>query len=343
MRGRRTFSHPLSLLSSAIWSRHRLENRIWPPGFASLRSVSIGVPLSRSRGFVYPFSCVFPILLLPNLEYFYISHPHSPLDPENRPRLPRRISTVKHLHLAYSDLESKEMSEMLSGIAKLESFSLQSLHRNGCDVIRLLALYHVDSLKYLDMCDTDVLQKLHERYFSRLSVHGLRMFSSLKYIAIDLLVLLQQHVETRYAHPGQLVTLKPHSDVDRIDLTTILPLTIEYIAFKVSHSNYLLTTPVADAVSKLVAKTISFGAFPKLKAAFFDGLSPQKPGFGGSKPHSSPDFPWFTAAIEAGAEKGIEVCTVWTHPGRQMKARKDELGIPRATSARDMKTGVQNT
>lgn len=282
------------------------------------------------------------MLLLPNLEYFYISHPHSPLDPDDRAELPRRMSTVKHLHLAFSDLESKEMSAMLSGIAKLESFSLQSMHRNGCDVIRLLALYHGDSLGYLDMCDTDILQKLYERYFSRLSVDGLRMFSNLKYIAIDLLVLLHQHIDTRYSHPGQLVTLKPHTDIDKIDLTAILPSTIEYIAFKVSSHNYLLATPVADAVSKLVTKTLHSGVLPKLKAVFFEDLSPRKPGFGGSRSYAPPDSPWFTAAIEAGLERGVEVCTVWTHPGRQMKARKDELGIPRASSRRDMKTDSRN-
>lgn len=231
---------------------------------------------------------------------------------------------------------------MLAGIATLKSFSLQSLQRNGCDVIRLLGMHHGDTLEYLDMCDTDILHRLYEKYFSRLSLDGLKMFPDLKYIAIDLLVLLHQHTETRYAHPGQLVTLKPHADVDRVDLSLILTPSIEFIAFKISNSNYVLTDQVGDAVSKLVAKEIRSGVFPNLRAVFFEGVSPQKPSPNYAKVSNSNDVSWFMDVIVAGSEKGVEVCTAWTHPGREMKKRKDELGIPRAVSARDMRTDRRN-
>jgi hypothetical protein len=287
---------------------------------------------------------VAPLFTLPNLEYFYLDHPYSgPSTGEDRYRLPHRISTVKHVHLTSSDLEINEMSEMLAGIAKLKSFSLQSLHRNGCDVLRLLHLHHGDSLEYLDMCDTDVLQRLYERYFSKLSIDGLRMFSSLKYIVIDLLVLLHQHVETRYAHPGQLVTLKPHTDVDRIDLTSILPPSIEYIAFEISNSNYVLTNPVAEAVSALVAKMIRSDVFPKLRMIFFKEIGPRKPSATRSKIFLPTDPLWFEEAIMAGAEQGVEVCTMWTHPRRAIRDKMDELGISRAMGAADMRTDHRNS
>jgi hypothetical protein len=231
---------------------------------------------------------------------------------------------------------------MLAGIAALKSFSLQSLQRNGCDVIRLLAMHHGETLEFLDMCDTDILHRLYEKYFSRLSMEGLKMFPNLKYIAIDLLVLLHQHTETRYAHPGQLVTLKPHADVDRVDLASILTPSIEFIAFKISNSNYILTPEVADAVSKLVAKTIRSGVFPNLRAVFFEGISPKKPGAINANGSYSNDVSWFMDAMVAGSGNGVEVCTAWTHPGREMRDRKDELGIPRAVSARDMKTDGRN-
>ena len=167
------------------------------------------------------------------------------------------------------------------------------------------------------------------------------MFSSLKYIAIDLLVLLHQHTETRYAHPGQLITLKPRMNVD-VNLALILPPSIEFIAFKLGNSNYALTDQVADVVSALVIKTIHSDAFPNLRAVFLEDITPKQPGPNrpkGTKPNS---VIWFENAVAAGLEKDVEVCTIWTHPGRQMRDRKDELGIPRAVSARDMKTDGRN-
>lgn len=86
---------------------------------------------------------------------------------------------------------------------------------------------------------------------------------------------------------------------------------------------------------------IQCGALPKLKAIFFEEIAPKKAGSVGAAPYTSAG-PWFQEVVEAGMKKAIEVCTVWTHPGRQMKAKKDELGIPRASSARDMKTDVRN-
>ena len=345
-RGGRAIVHPLTILSNAVIALFRQREAlsdVWPPGLASLRSISIGVRTSRDRGFTYPFPFIAPLFLLPNLEYIYLDRPHSGYDQgEHRYHLPRRISTVKHVHITSCDLEIIDLSGMLVGIAALKSFSLQSLQRNGCDVIRLLAMHHGDTLEYLDMCDTDILHRLHENYFSRLSINGLKMFPKLKYVAIDLLVLLHQHIETQYAHPGQLVILKPHADVDRVDLASILPPSIELIAFKISNSNYLLTPEVADAVSKLVAKTIRSGVFPNLRAVFFDGISPKKPGANNARGSNSNDVSWFMDAIVAGSGKSAEVCTAWTHPGREMRERKDELGIPRAVSARDMRTDGRN-
>jgi hypothetical protein len=315
----------------------------WPSGFSSLRSVSIGVRTSRQRGFSYPFPFIAPLFLLPNLEYIYLDHPHSGLDPDEfRNHLPRRVSTVKHVHITSGNLEIAEVSEMLAGIAALRSFSLQSLHRNGCDVIRLLAIHHSETLQYLDMCDTDIYQRLYERYFSKLSFDGLRMFTNLKYIAIDLLVLLHQHIETRYAHPGQLVVLKPHTVVNRIDLSSIVPHSIEFISFKISNSNYLLSTSVADAVSELVAKIIRSGTFPSLKAIFFEDLVTQRSSSTQTRTGGSLDMAWFTEAVAAGIEKNVEVCIDWMYPGRQIIDKKDQFGIPRAASARDMRTDERN-
>ena len=339
---RQTTGNLLGWLSGLI-AKRQPHDKIWPPGFAALRSIAIGVGKPRTRGYIYPFSMIVPLFALPNLEYFYLDHPYSgPSTGEGRYRLPRRLSTVKHVHLTSSDLEINEMSELLAGIAKLQSFSLQSLQRNGCDVLRLLYMHHGESLEYLDMCDTDVMGRLYERYFSELSINSLTIFPNLKYIAIDLLVLLHQHIETRFAHPGQLVTLKPHADIDRIDLSSILPSTIEYIVFKISNANYLLATPVADAVSALVAKTIGSNAFPKLRAVSFEEIGPRKISSTHSKPFLPTDSPWFEEAVTAGKENGVEVCTVWTHPHQDMRERMDELGIPRAMSARDMKTDHRN-
>ena len=315
----------------------------WPPGFSSLRSVSIGVRTSRQRGFSYPFPFIAPLFLLPNLEYIYLDHPHSGLDPDEvRNHLPRRVSTVKHVHITSGNLEFAEVSEMLVGIAALRSFSLQSLHRNGCDVIRLLAMHHSKTLQYLDMCDTDIYQRLYEQHFSKLSFYGMRKFTNLKYIAIDLLVLLHQHIESRYAHPGQLVVLKPHSDVGRIDLSSILPPSIELISFKISNSNYLLSTSVADAVSELVAKTIRSGNFPNLKAIFFEDLVTQRSSSTQTRTGGSLHMAYFTEAVAAGMEKNVEVYIDWMYPGRQIINKKDEFGIPRAPSARDMRTDERN-
>jgi hypothetical protein len=47
-------------------------------------------------------------------------------------------------------------------------------------------------------------------------------------------------------------------------------------------------------------------------------------------------------AIVAGSGNDVEVCTAWTHPGREMRNTKDELDIPRAVSARDMNTDGRN-
>lgn len=285
-----------------------------------------------------------PLFLLPNLEYLFLDHPHSGYDTHQaRDKLRRRISTVQHLHISSGDLELEEASEMIHGIAKLKSFSLQSLHRNGCDVIRLLSIHHGETLEYMDMCDTDTLQLLHERHFSILSVGGMKMFANLRYIAVDLLVLLHQHIETRYAHPGQFVTHKRHADISTIYLASILPHSIEKIAFKLSSHNYLLSSRVADAVSDLVAEAIRNKTLPNLKAVFFEDLTPQKPSSNQPLPYKPTDMAWFRGAVAAGRENGVEVCTVWTHPGRRMRERKDELGIPRAVSGGDMKTDTRNS
>lgn len=313
----------------------------WPPGFSSIRSISLGVQTCSSNCYEYLYDLTERLFLLPNLEYIYVDHPYS--TPGARERvLPRRGSTVKHVHITSSELETNDFSDMIAGIVALKSFSLQSRHRNGCDIIRQLTACHRDSLEYLDMCDTDVLQRLHERYLSNFSFQGLTIFPNLKYLAVDLLVLLHQHTETRYARPGQLVNLKPHAEVERINLAGFLPPSLEYIAFKISAANYLLSTAVADAVSALVAKMIQSGAFPKLKAVFFEDIAPQNLDFANPMPHSLSDTPWFQQAIAAGLEMNVEVCTTWTHPGRQIRARKDQCGIPRATCSSDMRTDHRN-
>ena len=303
----------------------------------------MGIRTTNERGFILPFTFVKPLFLLPNIQYLYIDHPHGGNgNPEARLRLARRSSTVKHLHITSGDLELNEISEALAGIAKLTSFSLQSLQRNGGDVIRFLAIHHGEYLQYLDMCDTDVLSRLYERYFSRMSVDGLRIFSNLKYIAIDLLVLLHQHIDTRYAHPGQLIILKPRARIETIELAAILPSSIAYVALKISSSNYKLSAAVADAVSSLIAKTIRNKDFPNLKAVFFEDIAPPKQYPVPPAVVELRDVVWFEEVVAAGVESGVEVCTCWTHPDQAMRDRKDALGIPRAMVASDMKSNLPN-
>jgi hypothetical protein len=123
-------------------------------------------------------------------------------------------------------------------------------------------------------------------------------------------------------------------------LSSILPQSTEFISFKISNSNYVLSTSVAEAVSELVAETIRSGTFPHLKAIFFEDLITQKSSSTQAMARGSFSsyMARFTEAVAAGIEKNVEVCI----PRRQIIDKKNEFGIPRATSARDMRTDERN-
>lgn len=181
--------HPLGFLAQAITSIVRTGGAVWPPGFMSLRQVSVCTSTSlRHPGDFYTHSYtptpseVAPLFFLPNIKALNFTLLGCSDDLSKHYPLPARCSSVEELAFSLCDLTITEITKLIKASRNLRRLVCIKSCEDATTLTEILAESYCDSLEILvfEGHDDETFSPRILRRFGKLRrVEGIRIIDLL--------------------------------------------------------------------------------------------------------------------------------------------------------------------
>ncbi|KAF2999800.1 hypothetical protein E8E13_006318 [Curvularia kusanoi] len=315
------------------------EAALWPVGFVNIRSVAVGVRSGTfldDSGYTTDSLWLMHLTRLPNLDSLYINgvcnyhtEPGEPLEK----LLPAGSSSVKHIFLDNPDrLEGAVQNAIWAAPKQLLTASIRyenaSLRTNAGTAFSKLLRSQSTSLQSTmwygpEDFDTRVLSGRQiqpvssYRTFERADIDNLRSTTTIKNVSFYMQDIMKMAINSLDVDELEFVTgLFPES-METLVLVGTLDLTEESSL-----------ESLAEWLDLALAKTITCGRYPNLKALYLEGVEKRRLS-------QNPRFkPWFQKVIAAGGVAGVDVHTLTNRAPMQ-----HSIGFFEAPDKYDLVTG----